>query len=75
MMSTPCPAELHARVTALPLPAGRVLRIARIDGELRIADGFTGDDVLRALASGVRVPVGAWPAMAAAVAALLEGDA
>jgi hypothetical protein len=55
--------ELRIRVVTLPLPAGRVLRVARLGDVLVVADGFQQADVLRELARGVRVPAASWPSL------------
>jgi hypothetical protein len=67
----PAPAEpiraLHASVATIPLPAGRVLRVARADDRVILASGFTDDDVLRALANGITMPLSAVPALVRAL--------
>jgi hypothetical protein len=70
----PSSAEVRVRVTTLPLPGGRALRLAAMDGALVLADGFGDDRPLQALARGLAIPVELWPAVVAAAAALLEGE-
>jgi hypothetical protein len=71
LASPPTSMELRVRVTTLPL-GGRSLLVARVGDEMRLAAGFDDDDALRVLAGAVRVPLSAWPELAAAAAALLE---
>jgi hypothetical protein len=70
----PSSTELRVRCTALPFE-GRTLRVARVGSELILASGYSDDDVVRALAGGLRVPAALWPALAAAVDALLDDGA
>jgi hypothetical protein len=71
-LPAPVTAEVRAKVTTIQL-SGRCLRVAHACDELVITTGYCGDAPTDALVGGIRIPAAAWPAVAAAAAALLEG--
>jgi hypothetical protein len=58
-------ATLSVEVVTLPLPGGRVLRLARVDDALMVCDGFRDDHALRAIARSLEIPLELWPAVRA----------
>jgi hypothetical protein len=69
-------ADIHVRIVRIPLPAGRVLLLARLNDVLLVADGFAADDPLLALAAAARIPAERWPGVAVAAGELLaDADA
>jgi hypothetical protein len=66
-------ADVHVHVRRVPLAAGGVLLLARVNGALLVADGFLADDPIRALAGAVHIPAASWPGVAVAVGELLAG--
>jgi hypothetical protein len=71
--AAPTSTELRIRVATVPLAGARALHVGLVDGELRIATGYPTDDLLRALSTGVGIPLERWSDVAAAVATLLDG--
>lgn len=69
----PTTVEVHATVTTIPLPGGRALRLTRMGDELVVGVGFHDDDVLRAIATGLTLPLSQWPAVREALDALAGG--
>jgi hypothetical protein len=67
-------ATLHVDTVTIPLPGGRVLRLARVDGALMVCDGFRDDHALRAIARSLEIPVEMWPAVRAELDRLSEAS-
>jgi hypothetical protein len=64
-------ADIHVRIVRVPLPAGRVVRLALLGDELIIGNGYGSEDALTSIAHGVRIPAASWPGLAVAAGELL----